>query len=115
MPLKSIKSHFKPSLDLVSLFKDFVIGIVFFAPFGFFIPFVSKRYRTIDKVLKLTVYFSFFIEITKVIYGLADFNIDNILLNVIGSTIGFFYVCSLRKKRIREKRKNKIKYKTVEI
>lgn len=115
IPCASFKTHFNPTLDLIPIFKNFIIGVVFFTPFGFFIPFVNKRYRTIHKVLKLTICFSFFIEFTKFIYGLGDFNIDNILLNILGSTIGFFYVCTLRKKRFKEKRASKIKYKTIEI
>ncbi|CAM2975836.1 VanZ family protein [Hathewaya histolytica] len=115
IPLNSVKAYFKAPLNILYLFKNIICPLTLFIPFGFLIPFASKKHRMVSNTVKLIFIFSFIIELSKVIYGLGYFNVDNIIFIIFGGIIGFSYACNMRRKHVKGKMRNKIKYKTVEI
>jgi glycopeptide antibiotics resistance protein len=64
-------------------------NIIFFMPFGFLLPLVYNKGKTIGNSIILATLFSSSIEILQYILELGIFDIDDIILNVIGSIIGF--------------------------
>ena len=69
-------------------FRNVIGNMIMFIPYGFFISYFLR----IDKkrvVLILTLITSITIEVTQLIIGRV-FDVDDILLNVLGSFVGFF-------------------------
>ncbi len=95
--------HLKSITDILSndnlsymiKMKQIIWNIVLFIPMWFFIPLIFKNINIFKKALSLWILLSFLIEITQfAISSLLGFNykvtdIDDILLNTLGFTIGF--------------------------
>ena len=69
-------------------FKNVVGNMLMFIPFGFFTSYFLKL-KKIYSVFLLTLLTSITIETTQLLIGRV-FDIDDIILNVIGSLIGYF-------------------------
>ena len=84
VPFKEI---FRYSIGSVKFFKNIVGNIVLFIPFGFFASYYLKNKKTITSVI-LTLITSTTIEVVQYYIGRV-FDIDDIILNLIGGIIGF--------------------------
>lgn len=67
-------------------------NILIFLPFGVFLPILYRKYRTLSKVFVGSILISFLIEILQYVSQLGRFDIDDIILNTLGSIIGFTLV-----------------------
>jgi glycopeptide antibiotics resistance protein len=68
--------------------KNIVGNLIMFLPYGLFITYFLKT-KNIKIILVLTLIVSFTIETTQLFIGRV-FDIDDVLLNVIGSLLGFY-------------------------
>ena len=76
------------------LFIKNVLGnIVMFMPYGFFVSYYLHL-KKLKSVLLMVLLTSFSIEITQFMIGRV-FDIDDIILNIVGSVIGFYFYRSL--------------------
>jgi len=81
-------------------FESFVINIVgnlvAFAPFGFMLPLLSKKYRKFFYITFLSLELSFFVELAQLLFKVGIFDVDDIFLNTIGGILGFLFyrICS---------------------
>ena len=75
--------------------KNVVGNIILFIPYGFFVTYYLK-FKKPYPVIILSVLVSLTIETTQLLIGRV-FDIDDILLNIVGSTIGFVICYSLYK------------------
>lgn len=67
-----------------------VIGNMFwFVPLGFLSPIISKKYNEIKKILILSILLSFSIELFQFLFNSGVSDIDDIILNVLGSLFGY--------------------------
>lgn len=64
-------------------------NILLLIPFGFLLPYLSKRLSTFAHALSLGMLFSLVIEIIQYITKRGYFQIDDIWLNTIGAVLGF--------------------------
>lgn len=62
-----------------------------FAPFGYFIPLLYKKCRKLKTVVLAGFFVSLFFEICQYVLYLGSTDIDDIILNVLGVTIGFLF------------------------
>ena len=79
---------FRYQLFSASFMKNVVGNLIMFLPYGFFISYFLK----LDKkrvIFILSLIVSFTIEITQLIIGRV-FDVDDILLNVLGGLLGYF-------------------------
>ena len=101
----SIKPTF-PGTDLIpikgmidlALAKGFgaVLGAVFkYVPLGFLIPFLFRRYRHPGKVLSICGGTALFIEIFQLFLPATDCRLDDVILALLGTFIGYFLFCLL--------------------
>ncbi len=76
-----------------------------FIPFGIMIPFLSKKRRNFFLVTILTLEFSLLIEVTQLITKAGSFDVDDLLLNTLGGSIGYivFVIVNVCLKRWRKK------------
>lgn len=68
-------------------FRNVIGNMIMFIPYGFFISYVLKNKKPIITII-LTFIVSLTIEITQSLIGRV-FDIDDIILNVLGGSIGF--------------------------
>jgi glycopeptide antibiotics resistance protein len=64
-------------------------NILIFLPLGIFLPLLFKRYSRFSKVVVASIVISFTIETLQIILKIGQFDIDDVILNTIGSILGF--------------------------
>lgn len=92
IPFKTIVRYFK-GFNLYPLnvwFFNLFGNVLAFIPFGFFLPIVFKRVSNIKNIMLYGILFSLFIEILQLTTRLGSFDIDDIILNTIGTVLGFY-------------------------
>jgi glycopeptide antibiotics resistance protein len=72
--------------SIINLFGN----IGFFIPFGFFLPFLSKKLVSAWKVTLYGAILSLFIEVYQLFLPARGSDIDDVILNTLGSLLGFF-------------------------
>jgi glycopeptide antibiotics resistance protein len=77
-----------------------VIGnVILFIPFGFFLPFIWKQLRRFKTMATVILYSSLSIEALQLLFAIGSFDVDDVILNIIGSFIGYLlYSVSLKTK-----------------
>ncbi|WP_413305597.1 VanZ family protein [Bacillus sp. 1P10SD] len=66
-------------------------NILIFVPLGILLPILFKKYRSFAKLLISVVGMTFAIEIGQFFLQIGQFDIDDVILNVIGALIGFAF------------------------
>lgn len=64
-------------------------NILIFLPLGIFLPLLIKKYSRFTKVIVASTVISFSIETLQLALKIGQFDIDDVILNTIGSIIGF--------------------------
>ena len=91
-PFKEIKRFWsnRDSLGLRSVVTNLVGNIVAFAPFGFFLPMLSRIGKNVIGCVLMSALFSLAVETVQLFTKVGAFDVDDILLNAIGGLVGFF-------------------------
>lgn len=71
-----------------------IYNFLMFVPFGFFLSFVSKKINT-KNIWRIAVIVPIAVEIIQPIVG-RSFDVDDLVLNFIGITVGFFLAITLK-------------------
>lgn len=84
---------FNPNINLVP-FKDgiqisSILNIIFFMPFGFLLPTLWKKYRTLWSTLYQGILFSIIIEISQLFVPYRATDVDDLIMNTIGTICGW--------------------------
>ncbi len=69
-------------------FATYVLNITMFMPLGFLLPLLWKKYRAISKTAVVGLFFSLSIEAGQ-LFNRRKTDIDDLLMNVLGATLGF--------------------------
>ncbi|MFS0557773.1 VanZ family protein [Brevibacillus sp. 179-C9.3 HS] len=64
-------------------------NVILFVPLGLLVPLVFFRFQNIHRVFFLTLAVSLLIEILQLMLSLGSFDVDDLLLNVVGGLIGY--------------------------
>lgn len=98
-PFKEIKRFikYKNELGLESFLVNILGNIFAFAPFGFILPIISIKNRKFLNVFLMSFEFSLSVETIQLISKVGIFDVDDIILNVIGSIIGYLFFCIIIK------------------
>jgi len=67
----------------------FVGNIIWFVPFGFLLPCLSKRFSTFPRVLLSGLFLSLVIEFLQYAFGTGISEADDLILNTLGALIGY--------------------------
>lgn len=87
--------------------RNIILNICMFVPFGFLLPLGVKRFRKFYLTYAAGFMFSLFIELSQRIFKIGIFEPDDLLDNTIGAVIGFglflllFKLCSKEKEEIK--------------
>ncbi|ALS29429.1 VanZ-like protein [Paenibacillus sp. 32O-W] len=71
-------------------------NVLVFLPFGIFLPLLFKKCKSLSKVVVASVSISFSIEVLQLVLKIGQFDIDDVILNVMGSIIGFLLIKSIK-------------------
>ena len=90
-----------------SYWRNIILNILMFVPFGFLLPLFSDRFKKFYWTLGLSFLFTFGIESTQYITKRGIFEVDDIMNNWIGALIGYSLVMFLLTSIFKEKTKFK--------
>lgn len=90
-PFAEINRYLKyaDKLGYFSVILNLVGNVLCFMPFGFVIPVLAARYRSLGKMLILSFLASLLVETIQLFSKLGSFDVDDILLNTLGGVIGY--------------------------
>lgn len=71
-------------------------NVLIFLPLGIFLPLLFKKYSRITKVIIASIVISFSIEVLQLVLRIGQFDIDDVILNTIGSIIGFLLLKTIK-------------------
>lgn len=95
---------YRNEIGLESFVVNIIGNILAFTPFGFALPIISVRNRTLINITLLSLEFSLTIEIIQLILKVGIFDVDDLFLNTLGGIIGglCFLICH-RMLRVKKK------------
>ncbi|WP_277220815.1 VanZ family protein [Peptoniphilus vaginalis] len=106
VPFRTMRNYIKYSGFLHTLINIFG-NIIIFIPFGILLPELFPRFRKLLKILGGSIAASFFVEFIQFFIG-RSVDIDDLILNVFGSLIGYLiWEKILRYKFAKKKRKRR--------
>lgn len=84
-------SSYKEAYHLmkISLFRNLILNMLLFVPFGFLLPFYSDKLKKMYKVLLIGLGFTLLIEIIQYLSRFGIFEIDDVFDNTVGVLIGY--------------------------
>lgn len=88
-PFKTIKMYIKYSYKLNSV-ENLAGNVLVFVPFGFLLPRIAKPCERYSVVLLNAFVFVLGIEVFQLFSAFGAFDVDDILLNCVGASIGYF-------------------------
>ncbi|PLS01504.1 VanZ family protein [Neobacillus cucumis] len=96
--------------SLFVILKNMIGNVILFLPFGFLLPLRWSKVNTIYKAVLIGSLFSIFIEMAQIIYAYRMTDIDDVLLNTLGTAIGYkIYQSSIKKYKILDYNRSSIK------
>jgi len=95
------KPIFNPVINLVP-FKDGleisnILNIIFFMPFGFLLPTLWRKYRTLWPTLCYGILFSLIIEICQMFVPYRGSDINDLIMNILGTILGWIIFKIMKK------------------
>ncbi|MEG2322164.1 MAG: VanZ family protein [Bacilli bacterium] len=109
------KEMFRYSFGTKMFYRNVVGNMFLFVPFGFFISYFLKLKKPLH-IFILTFLTSITIELTQLGIGRV-FDIDDIILNIVGSLLGFilFYIIDKIKDKLPNLFKNQLVYNVIMV
>lgn len=91
IPLKSIFTFLFNSKNIRISVKNLLGNIIAFAPFGFLVPVLTDRMSKFKSIIVSSFILSLMFEIIQLLTALGEFDVDDILLNVLGAIFGYLF------------------------
>ncbi len=105
IPLMEIRRFLKyqHQLRFRAVFLNLFGNVVGFLPFGFFLPVIAKRNRSLRKVTFLGFLTSTAVELTQLVTRSGVCDIDDVILNTLGAAAGYLLFLACDTIRLRRK------------
>lgn len=81
--------NYRELLGVRAFLLNTVGNVAAFLPFGFFLPVASGREQSLPHIVAWGLLFSGMIELLQLFTRLGSFDVDDILLNTVGTTAGY--------------------------
>lgn len=108
-PFKEIRRFWvhRDVVGLKSFFLNVIGNIVGFVPAGFFLPIVSRRSKKWYNTFFICFLFSLSVETVQLVFKVGSFDVDDIMLNVMGAVSGYvlYRIVQMVRSRHRVKKK----------
>ncbi|MBO0959294.1 VanZ family protein [Neobacillus sp. MM2021_6] len=111
VPLKTIYFYlFLADINLNIRIVNLAGNIIGFAPFGFILPLLAKKFQKFSAVTVATFFLSLTFELLQLVFEFGSFDVDDLILNTIGGMLGYIpiklgYLLIKSKKRMMDKQK----------
>ena len=92
IPLKTIIYYLFFDWDHINLgirLNNLIGNILGFIPFGFLFPLLSQRFQKLKVVVIATFSLSLTFELIQLTFHFGSFDVDDLILNTIGGTLGY--------------------------
>lgn len=97
VPFKTIIPYLKGE-PTIRIAAENILGNIFaFSPLGFLLPLLFKKFYRLKSIFLTSFAISLFIEIIQLVFYLGSTDIDDLILNTLGSLLGFGALCLLKK------------------
>ncbi len=80
---------YRQQLGLEIFVVNILGNVLAFAPFGFMLPLLNKRYRNFFVIVFSSILFSIAVETVQLILKVGIFDVDDIMMNSLGGFIGY--------------------------
>ena len=107
VPFRTMKNYIKYSGFLHTLTNIFG-NILIFIPYGILVAEIFPKFRKLSKIFLLSFATSFFVEFTQFFIG-RSVDIDDLILNVFGSIIGYLIWKKVLRYKFAKKKRKKIR------
>jgi len=97
---------YREQLGTFAVFSNIFGNVIGFLPFGFILPVIFRRMNSGFLICVSGFILSLTVEVIQLVTKVGCFDVDDMILNTLGATIGYmlFAVCNyLRRKRYGEK------------
>jgi len=93
IPFKTISRYIieREHYNVDIILHNTVGNIMIFVPLGIFLPILFKKYRSFAKLLISVIVMIFAIEIVQFFLQIGQFDIDDVILNVLGVLLGYAF------------------------
>lgn len=108
VPFRTIKNYIKYSGFLHTMI-NIVGNIIIFVPFGILVAEIFPKTRKFFNIFLISVCTSFFVEFIQFFIG-RSVDIDDLMLNVCGSMIGYFIWKKFLRFKFAKKKKKRIRH-----
>ena len=98
VPFRTIMAQIKHANSIWAL-KNLIANIVLFMPWGFLLPLMHERLKKIIPFTCLSLGFILLIEMAQFVFLIGHFDVDDIILNLVGAFWGYIIVCMLSSKK----------------
>ena len=98
VPFRTIMVQIEHANSIWAL-KNLLANVLLFMPWGFLLPLMHERLKTIIPFMCLSLVFILLIEIVQYILLIGHFDVDDIILNLVGTLWGYIIVCLLSSKK----------------
>lgn len=98
-------------LGIMAVMLNLVGNVAAFVPFGFFLPVISHKCRSLFYMIFFSFEFSLIVETIQLVSKVGSFDVDDMILNTIGGAIGYLIYMVLqriRRKHHEKKEKNQL-------
>ena len=84
-----INALFDGSMNIDIPIKNLLGNLLMFLPMGIYLPYLVKKVNKLGKFTVSMIMFLLSIEMIQVVTRLGSFDIDDLILNLVGALIGF--------------------------
>ncbi|WP_228275868.1 VanZ family protein [Gracilibacillus oryzae] len=77
--------------SILFIFNNIVGNILVFLPLGLLLPLLFPRHRKFILLLLTVTCFTILVEITQITLQIGQFDVDDLILNVIGGMAGYWF------------------------
>ena len=99
--------EYRQQLGLESFVVNIMGNVLAFAPFGFLLPMLNKRYRGFFTTTFLSFFFSLAVELVQMYFKVGIFDVDDIFMNTVGGILGYISYRIFHALFLRSGKKNK--------
>lgn len=89
VPFYTVK-YYVTGTDTTRYTKENLVGnILLFFPFGVFLPLLFRKVKGFQKIIVINFMISLGLELIQLFGILGNFDVDDIILNILGASLGF--------------------------
>ena len=103
VPFREIIRFFtyRELIGMKAFFENLFGNILAFVPFGFMMPILNKECRKTARIILLTFLLSLIVENIQLVIRIGSFDVDDLILNTLGGTLGigiFHWINGIRRR-----------------